>query len=152
MKPRSAGFTLMEVLAVIFVIGIIAAVFGSRYVDRNDQAKAGMVVTFLGGQIPSALMTFAEMRGKIDNVSKADLTATGVSANTHWGVAWTVEADTVLTDNRIQIHYTVGAADTATTRSLANEVLLRLQNATDFPNIVAVARNNNQLDVTYQGS
>lgn len=146
------GFTLIELLVVITLLGIFAAVFGARYMDRSDQAKAALAVTFLGGQLPTALMTFSEIRGRIDNVSKTDLVAASVPNLTSWGANWTVEADTVLTDNQIVVNFPIGASDTTANRSLANDVLLRLQNATDFPYIVSVVRSNNQLAITYRGA
>ena len=148
---RAAGFTLIEVMAVVLVLGILAAFYGARYMDRSDEARAGMSITFLGGQVPTALLNVAEMRGRIDNTTKDDLVARGLSATTLWGTAWNVATDDDLTNNRITLQFTVGAANTPTTRSLATSVADRLRLANEYPSVVSVTVTNNQLDVVYRG-
>jgi len=52
-KSQQRGFTLMELLAVIVIIGVLAATIGSRFLGQTETAKAGAARTEMGQMVQS---------------------------------------------------------------------------------------------------
>jgi general secretion pathway protein G len=58
-----SGFTLMELLAVIVIIGVLAATIGARFINQGETARAGATRTEMG-QIVQALDLFKLEMGR----------------------------------------------------------------------------------------
>ena len=52
-KLQQRGFTLMELLAVIVIIGVLAATIGSRFLGQTESAKAGAAKTEMSQMVQS---------------------------------------------------------------------------------------------------
>lgn len=63
------GFTLMELLAVIVIIGVLAATIGSRFLGQTEKAKAGAAKAEMG-QIVQALDLFKLEVGRYPNAQE----------------------------------------------------------------------------------
>ena len=62
-RKQQRGFTLMELLAVIIIIGVLAATVGGRFLGQTESAKAGVAKTEMG-QIVQALDLFKLETGR----------------------------------------------------------------------------------------
>ena len=68
-QRRERGFTLMELLAVIVIIGVLAATIGSRFLGQTEKAKVGAAKTEMG-QMVQALDLFKLENGRYPNAQE----------------------------------------------------------------------------------
>lgn len=61
-KSKQVGFTLIELVIVVILLGILAATVAPKYVDLTIQAKTSVVDTAVSGIKSAALLTFAQNR------------------------------------------------------------------------------------------
>lgn len=62
MKNKSSGFTLIELVIVVILLGIMAATVAPKYIDLTTNAKQAVVDTAVSGLKSAALLTFAQNR------------------------------------------------------------------------------------------
>ena len=93
MKKIQQGFTLIELMIVVAIIGILAAVAIPAYSDYTNRAKVTEIIT-AASACKTSVTEYFESQGKLP----ADLTASGCASNatTHAG-ALTLSAAGVIT-------------------------------------------------------
>jgi general secretion pathway protein G len=64
MNSKQGGFTLVEMIVVIAIIGVLATVIVVRYSGQTDQAKVAAAKSQLS-QIESAIISFQSQNGRL---------------------------------------------------------------------------------------
>ena len=81
MHTNSKGFTLLEVLIVILIFGILAAVALPEYMKAIERARMAEIVTVLGNIAHAQQRKYMNLGRYIDNFSVLDITLDGASGS-----------------------------------------------------------------------
>lgn len=158
-RQGEKGFTLVELIAVVAIISLIAVYITIEINQSNDDAKVGLATAFLASSVPGAISSYKSRHmGSCRNINaaagtgetlptltgetttstpaKQRLVARGLSPTTIWDDFWSV----AYTDANRQITMTyplVGVNSNTVGTDLAN-------NLTENPQVVsAIYANNN---------
>ncbi len=166
-KNKSSGFTLVELIAVVAIISMIAVYITIEINRSSDDAKIGIATAFLSSNVPAAISSYrarnlgscraiddaaatgenlpALPTGDTASVVKQRLVARGLAPETPWDDLWSAVYDDA-TDRDITITYpVVGTNSTA----IATDIITNLQGRSQ---IVSATAAGGSITVVYSCS
>jgi MSHA pilin protein MshA len=81
MKHLTQGFTLIELVVVIVILGILAATVAPKYISLEDNARTAIVSTAAGAIQSTAMLTYADKATPSANTLSTILAAMEVNSD-----------------------------------------------------------------------
>ena len=84
---RSAGFTLIELIIVIVILGILAVTAAPKFINFSSDARKSTVTAMAGAVKSASAMTYSKavMAGKDNKASGNTVTVDGKNVDLVWG-------------------------------------------------------------------
>lgn len=154
-RPAKArGFTLVELIAVVAIISMIAVYITIEINQSSDDAKVGIATAFLASNVPAAISSYrARNRSScraLGSGTGVDITSTlvsrGLAPNSPWDEPWSA----VYNDSTREISVTITTTGQQANDS-ASTIATNLNDA-EVPQVVRATASNNTATVVYSCS
>ncbi|MEE2730511.1 MAG: type II secretion system protein [Pseudomonadota bacterium] len=156
-RPAKArGFTLVELIAVVAIISMIAVYITISINQSSDDAKVGIATAFLASNVPAAISSYrARNMASCRSMAiapntpgdiKALLTDRGLVPNSPWDDPWTASYSDA--NRQISLVFTVSGANA---NASATNIAANLSDV-DVPQVVNATAASNVITVVYSCS
>ena len=148
------GFTLVELIAVVAIISMIAVYITIEISQSSDDAKVGIATAFLASNVPAAISSYrarnrSSCRG-LGSGTAVDITtilvARGLAPNSPWDVPWSATYN----DTTRQISVIITTSGEQQNDS-ASTIATNLNDA-EVPQVVSATSSTNTATVVYSCS
>lgn len=144
---NQTGFTLIEILIVIIIIGILLAVIAPSIGGKQEDAKVSSSNLMLKQSFPQAIGSQFARTQDCASITKADLEARGLNSDTPFGDAWTVSDATAA---EIEITFPVSSANDSASAGADIDTVMQAAIADGANSLNASAFADPNLTITYQ--
>lgn len=148
-RQKQHGFTMIELIVVLLVVGVMAIFFAYSLMGSSDDAKANLSKTALASDMPRGIFSYLSM-ANIPS-SGTDLTSEiaerGVKPTTPWGDTWSATSQGTGSGAVVKVTYPIGAEDGV---SLADLIAEDLNDASLYPQIESATASGNTITVKYK--
>lgn len=128
-RARLRGFTLIEMLVVLLIIGLVVAYFGHSVMGSSEDTKLNVARTQVLTALPSALISYYNANGYEGPVllgasnPTRELVRRGVNPDSPWGNAWSIVSENAGSDQKIvKILYPLGGDKTQAKRNIGQVI------------------------------
>jgi|AntDeeMetagen681_2_1112603.scaffolds.fasta_scaffold08055_3 type II secretory pathway pseudopilin PulG len=152
-RRRTGGYTLLQIIVVLLIIGVLAVAFGYGSLGKVDASKASAAKSILAGEVPKAFFSYLRTNGvpTTNTDVRSGLIDNGLSPQTPWHEDWSAKMvgnnpNAPIVGAMLRIRYPIGG-DNAT--NYAQEIASSLIAAGDFPQVANAANPSNGVIYVY---
>lgn len=148
-RNQESGFTTLELIVVLVIIGVLVVAFGYNTIGRTDDAKANTAKIALSSDMPQGIFSYYSIAGVPNDGTTltSDIAARGVKPTTPWGDTWSATSRGNGSGATVEVSYPIGAEDAD---NLADNIAAELSKGSLYPQISSATASNGTLTVTYK--
>jgi|AntDeeMinimDraft_5_1070356.scaffolds.fasta_scaffold11606_2 type II secretory pathway pseudopilin PulG len=149
-RHKDGGYTIIQLIIVLLIIGILVVAFGYNAVGATDDAKANTSKIFLSSDMVSSIASYLSIAGEpsTGDVITDALVSRGAKPDTPWGGdPWKATASGNGDSQTIDVEYPIGAEDAET---YARDIASDLDNAAKYPSIESASASSGEITVKYK--
>lgn len=150
-RPRQSGFTTLELIVVLVIIGVLVVAFGWVSVGKTDDAKANMTLTALSFDMPTAVRSYLGVNTPpAEGTDVTDeLVERGVKPTTPWEGSWSAQIEGSGESARVSVTYPIGGGKAA---EMAQQIATKLGDKDIYPLIDGAAvESSEDVVIKYDG-
>lgn len=148
-RHKEGGYTIIQLIIVLLIIGILVVAFGYNAVGATDDAKANTSKIFLSSDMVSSIASYLSIAGRPSGTNDitGELVSRGAKPNTPWNETWSAAPSGSGSSQVIKVTYPIGAEDATT---YAEDIASDLNDGTKYPSIEKATADGAEIVVDYK--